>query len=167
MYKLLMKAFPGFYKGNSVYAMYPFNIPDENRVILKDLGRDQDFDWCPPKLTPPFKSVTRHEAVLRVLGDQTNFKVPCKFKHVCRQACMSTDLNEGGPNTTTITHQNYMLSGDSAANEAQRVHVNKALYPAGHGMNDIAKLYERVTEECIREHSKKLRSGYIVDAIAE
>lgn len=31
MYKLLMNAFPDFYRGNSVYAMFPFTFPDETR----------------------------------------------------------------------------------------------------------------------------------------
>lgn len=41
VYKLLMNAFPGYYRGNSVYAIFPLTVPDETRKILSSLGKDK------------------------------------------------------------------------------------------------------------------------------
>ncbi|KAL8793127.1 MAG: hypothetical protein Q9195_004239 [Heterodermia aff. obscurata] len=48
MYKLLMQAFPGVYKSNSVYALFPFTVPQENRRILQALGEDGIYDFEKP-----------------------------------------------------------------------------------------------------------------------
>ena len=51
MYKLLMKAFPGVYRPNSVYALFPFTVPQENRRILQTLGEDECYDFEKPLST--------------------------------------------------------------------------------------------------------------------
>ena len=51
MYKLLMKAFPGVYRPNSVYALFPFTVPQENRRILQRLGEDELYDFEKPLST--------------------------------------------------------------------------------------------------------------------
>ena len=79
MYKLLMNAFPGFYRGTSVYAMLPFTVPDENRKILKTLGKEQDYDFSQPRFIGPPIPVLTWDGVVSVLENQENFKVPCKF----------------------------------------------------------------------------------------
>lgn len=42
-YKLCLRAFPHHFKANSIYAHMPMTIPDENRKIMKDLGREGDY----------------------------------------------------------------------------------------------------------------------------
>ena len=51
MYKLLTKAFPGVYRQNSVYALFPFTVPQENRRILQALGEDEYYDFEKPLST--------------------------------------------------------------------------------------------------------------------
>lgn len=77
-YKLLMTAFPGYYRSNSVYAMFPFVTPVENQNILRSLGKEQDYDYSKPKFIGPPTPVLTWDGVTSVLGDQKNFKVPCK-----------------------------------------------------------------------------------------
>ena len=77
MYKLLMTAFPGFYRSNSVYAMFPFVTPDENQKILRSLGKEQDYSYSKPTFIGPPTPVLTWDGVVSVLGDQKNFKVPC------------------------------------------------------------------------------------------
>lgn len=80
-YKLLMNAFPGFYRSNSVYAMFPFTVPEENRKILSTLGTEKDYDFSKPRFIPPPTPVLTWDGVVNVLGDQDKFKVPCKLQH--------------------------------------------------------------------------------------
>lgn len=80
MYKLLMNAFPGYYRGNSVYAMFPLTVPDETRRILSSLGKDRDYDYGKPNFVGRPTAVLTWDGVVSVLGDQKNFKVPCRFR---------------------------------------------------------------------------------------
>lgn len=77
IYKLLTRAFPNHYKGNSVYAMYPFVVPEENHKIHTKLGTVGLYDYGAPKFEHPAIPIMTHAGVTRVLGDQENFKVPC------------------------------------------------------------------------------------------
>ncbi|KAL1646948.1 hypothetical protein SLS58_003085 [Diplodia intermedia] len=38
MYKLLMRAFPGWYRSNSVYALYPFTTPQKTMNVFEEIG---------------------------------------------------------------------------------------------------------------------------------
>jgi hypothetical protein len=79
MYKLLMRAFPNWFRGNSVYAMFPFTVPEANREILRGFGKEQDFSYDKPSFIPQPQVITTWEGVKSVLEDQATFKVPCKF----------------------------------------------------------------------------------------
>ncbi|KAH7112773.1 heme peroxidase family protein [Dactylonectria estremocensis] len=48
MYKLLMRAFPGWYRANSVSALYPFTTPEGNKETFDKLGTSQDLDFNKP-----------------------------------------------------------------------------------------------------------------------
>jgi hypothetical protein len=48
IYKLVFNALPGHYSKNSVYAHFPMVVPRENRIILKNLGRDHLYSFDRP-----------------------------------------------------------------------------------------------------------------------
>ncbi|KAJ5953170.1 hypothetical protein N7454_000066 [Penicillium verhagenii] len=73
-YKLATRAFPNWYKPDSIYAHYPMTIPSENKVIMKDLGREQDYSWDAPAFTPSRINLTSHQSAKLVLGNQVDFK---------------------------------------------------------------------------------------------
>ncbi|KAL4974803.1 hypothetical protein BDW66DRAFT_138959 [Aspergillus desertorum] len=50
MYRLLMRAFPGWYEPNSVYALYPFMTPAKNREVFEEYGRADTLDLRGPNL---------------------------------------------------------------------------------------------------------------------
>jgi len=80
MYKLLMKAFPNFYKGNSVYALYPFTVPKQMKQALTELGQESDFDFRRPCYKPLWSAqITSYNGVKKILQDHDNFHVPCKI----------------------------------------------------------------------------------------
>jgi len=76
-YNLLMRALPGWYRGTSVYAMFPLVVPEENRKILQKLNKAQDYDYERPRFIGLPKSVKTWHGVVSVLEDQARFKVPC------------------------------------------------------------------------------------------
>jgi hypothetical protein len=73
-----MRAMPSYYRGNSVYAMFPFVHPERTGAILKKLGRFDEYDFSTPCLKPHPISVKSYKAVTDVLKNQRSFKVPCE-----------------------------------------------------------------------------------------
>jgi hypothetical protein len=79
MYKLLMRAFPAWYRNNSVFALYPFSTPDKIKEIFSSGAAPvQALDYSPPTFIGPPIPVTSWQGVVQLLHDQENFKVPCK-----------------------------------------------------------------------------------------
>ncbi len=79
MYKLLMRAFPGWYRANSVYALYPFTTPEGNKETFEKLGNAQDFDFGEPAYVGPPLPITTWQGVVDTLNNQLHFKVPCQM----------------------------------------------------------------------------------------
>lgn len=78
MYKLLMRAFPGWYRANSVYALYPFTVPQATLETSKKLGTSQDLDFSKPSFVGPPSPIVTWQGVIDVLSDQERFHVPCE-----------------------------------------------------------------------------------------
>jgi hypothetical protein len=72
-YKLILNAFPRHFSKNSVYAHYPLVVPDENRKILRDMSRDQLYDFSRPvgKAAPVIKPAEPVAAA--ALSDDSKF----------------------------------------------------------------------------------------------
>lgn len=68
-----MRAFPNHYKPDSIYAHYPMTIPSENRKIMTDLGREQDYSYDPPQYTPPRINLQTHQNVKQILDNPKDF----------------------------------------------------------------------------------------------
>ena len=94
-YNLLMRALPSYYRGNSVYAMFPLVVPEENRKILKKLKKDQDYNFDRPSYIGLPTTVKTWEGVTSVLQDQARFKVPCSSNWIFKHSGASTDCDRG------------------------------------------------------------------------
>ncbi|EAW25699.1 peroxidase/cytochrome P450 family protein [Aspergillus fischeri NRRL 181] len=149
MYKLLMRAFPGWYRPNSVYALYPFVTPEKSREIMDKYMKFKDLNFDRPSYTPPPVPVTTWEGATTVLENQKRFHVPW------------------GTHTFQITGHDYMLSGDSAANAEQRRFVNECLYEPKTVLEVVRKLYESITTALLHEKAFKLRDYYHVDIVGD
>ncbi|KAF6222366.1 hypothetical protein HO133_001452 [Letharia lupina] len=147
IYKLLMRAYPGFYVDNSVYAMFPFTIPSETRKILQTLGKDDDYDFSPPSSVDPPIPIASWTGVTSVLDDQAKFKVPW------------------GPRIRCLTGHDYMLSDDSGASARQKWFVHNAFYKPPDGLEEIRQFYETLTMQLVRQNSAKLGKIYQLDAV--
>lgn len=156
-YKLILRAFPNHFKGNSIYAHYPFVIPQENLIIQKDLGRADKYSWDKPARNPELIIVKSHAAAKAILEDKTNWKVTW------------------GEAITFITSTpkktygvDYCLAGDNAANANSRKIVQKGLYP-GDWQSDVKKFYEQTTFKLLQKYSHKVpgKNVYQVDIVRD
>jgi hypothetical protein len=95
MYKLLMRAFPSWFRGDSVYAMFPFTVPEETREILRSLGKEQDYSYEKPAFVSQPQAILTWEGVTSVLDDQATFKVPCELWRLLVH-CDGTNLQSRG-----------------------------------------------------------------------
>jgi cytochrome P450 len=157
MYKVILRAFPNFFKGNSVYAHFPFVIPSENLVILKSLGRADKYSWDKPARVPDLIVVKSYAAAKKILDDKTNWKVTW------------------GEAITFLTSQpkkkngvDYCLAGDNPLNAASRVMVKKGLYPKD-WQQEVKKFYEQTTTKLLKSYSYKVpgTKTYQVDIVRD
>ncbi|KAB8072987.1 heme peroxidase [Aspergillus leporis] len=74
-YKLATKAFPNWFKPDSIYAHYPMTIPTENRNIMKNLGRESDYSYDRPSFTPPHVNLVSYPNVKLALEREKDFRV--------------------------------------------------------------------------------------------
>lgn len=148
MYKLLMRAYPGFYVATSVYAMFPFTIPSETHKRLEDIDKLKDYDFSPPCFVGPAIPITSWTGVTSVLENKEKFKVPW------------------GPHIEDLTHgYDYMLSDDSGPSAREKESLNDALYEPPKGLDEIRRFYEILTMQLVRQNSAKLGKTYQVDAV--
>jgi hypothetical protein len=146
-YNLVMRALPFYYRSNSIYAMYPFTVPEENRKILSKLRKEQDYNFDRPSYIGMPMSISSWRAVTEILNDQASFAVPW------------------GPHTYYLTHHDYMLSGDSVANAVRRREVKNALYCPVNGLKQVQTFYEDLTTQLVVARSERLRGEwYQLDA---
>jgi len=79
MHKLLFRAFPGWYRANSIYALYPFTTPEGSKQTLEEFGMLADYDFTKPTFIPQPRGVTTWQGVVDVLSNQEQLKVPCQY----------------------------------------------------------------------------------------
>ncbi|KAI9372316.1 heme peroxidase [Aspergillus egyptiacus] len=150
-YKLALRAFPNWFKPNSIYAHYPMTVPDENKVIMERLGREADYSWVRPAYTPPRTNIFSYPNVRRILGDQDSFHV------VWGEA---TEYIFGRPGA------DFMLSGDTSFHAGQQRTMQKSLY-RGQWHKHVKEFYIATTERLLKEKSCRLGGVNQVDITRE
>ncbi|KAJ9651806.1 hypothetical protein H2198_008931 [Neophaeococcomyces mojaviensis] len=147
MYQLIMRALPNWYRGNSIYAMYPFTVPKENEKIWEKLGKKDLYSFDRPSFVPVPTPIKSYAAVKSILDNQKDFRVPW------------------GPHTSYLTGNDYMLSGDKPSNAEQKAFVWNAVYCPKTGLQEVRKFYEALTTQLVEIKSEKLRDRwYQLDA---
>ncbi|KAA8898494.1 putative fatty acid oxygenase PpoA [Sphaerosporella brunnea] len=149
IYKLLYTAFPGWYRADSVYAMFPFTVPVETKEILENLGTVDDFDFTTPSFVPDWTPIFSYKGVVNVLEDPSRFRVPW------------------GPHIYQMTNQDYMLSGDEPANKKGRDDMVACMYGPKGGLDQITKFYEDTTLKLLKQKSYRIGSSYEVDVVRD
>lgn len=147
IYKLFMRAFPNHFKTNSVYAHYPMTIPSENKKILTNLGRVDDYSWDRPTRTPPRVNFTSYAGAKYILEHQKEF-------NVMWQEPLIWLMGKGGGD--------FMLSGDSVFHAQQRKLMGQCLYREN-WHQQIKDFYEYITLKLLHDKSCKLAGINQVD----
>jgi hypothetical protein len=157
MYRLLMRAFPGYYAFNSIYAMFPFSLPDKTRQTLNTLGTLSSYSFDLPK-KPPFSIATLssmnyisdYHALIRVLNDHDTFK------------------EMWGPSIKELTGTMYMLGWDTPETTDQHARLHKEIYGVDGSSTAMWDYFENITLSLIKRKGYKLGGRVIeIDAVRE
>lgn len=143
------------FKGNSVYAHFPFVIPTENKAILQKLGTDDKYDWSKPKRVPDLIVLNTYKAAVKVLDDKQTFKVT--WGEAIAYMVQHPKANYG---------VDYCLAGDGPKNADSRKLVMKGLYPKD-WHTEVKKFYEDMTAKLIKQYSYKIGNANQVDIVRD
>ena len=146
-YKLFISAFPQHFKPNSIYAHMPMTIPEENRKIMKSLGRESHYSYDRPKRIPGRTLIQNYKGVRQVLEDQMRFKVTWGD-------AMEYLSGKGG--------RNFMLSGDTPFYAKQRSEMKQSLYK-DQWHQHVKAFYTYITMRLVHDKSSKIANIRQID----
>ena len=149
--KLILKAFPNWFKADSIYAHYPMTIPSENRKIMEDLKREKDYSWDRPAFVPPRVDLTSYVGAKYLLEHGQEFTVTWG-------EATGWLFGKGG--------LDFMLSGDTKFHAQQKQTMGKALY-RDNWHQHIKDFYEHITLKLLHDKSFKLAGKNMVDITRE
>lgn len=143
-YKLILRAFPNHFKGNSIYAHFPLTVPDENLVIFKSLDLADKYSWDRPTRAPLVPIITSYAAAKKILEDKVNWKITLadSISFLTSQPKKENGLN-------------YCAAGDDPVNAESRKLVMSAIYPQD-WYQKIQRFYEDNLDQLLDKHSFKL-----------
>jgi hypothetical protein len=149
MSKLVFRAFPKHFKQDSVYAHFPFVVPETNREILTKLETVDGYSFDQPSRQQEMIMIKSHESISQILGNQSDFKTTWgdSMQHLTIQP-----LPVGNPG------KNFCLAGDAPANTANRKYIEQAMYP-DEWQKDVSDFYAQTTCELLEKYSADLGSG--------
>lgn len=154
-YKLVLRAFPNHFRGDSVYAHFPLVVPHENKKILTSLGRGEIYSFDRPTYTPPPRLVNSHAACMSILADRETFSVTWGKK---LEFILNRDGHPYG--------RDFMLSGDRPANAQSRKMVGNALY-RDKWKSEVRSFYEDITLQLLKRKSYKIAGVNQVDVVRD
>ncbi|KAH0559961.1 hypothetical protein GP486_003520 [Trichoglossum hirsutum] len=150
IYKLFLRAFPHHMSADSVYTMFPFNIPSENKVILSGLGVAGKYTYERSPYIPDPLVVVTHKGAVAVLSDPKNYTTVWG-KHI-------VELTGG---------RNYTLGGDGPWFSNQRLDIGKAIYSPKNYSNEIFEFFESMTTQLLKQKGYQLGDWWRVDAVRD
>jgi linoleate 10R-lipoxygenase len=126
-------------------------IPSENRVIMKALGREEEFCWDRPAYIPQRTPVFDYANVRHILQDASNFRV------MWGEATAYVFGPKGW---------DFMLSGDAPTHANQRNIMWQALY-RGQWHDAVKQFYLDITQQLLTEKSCRVGNVNQVDISRE
>ena len=150
-YKLCLRAFPDWFKPDSIYAHYPMTIPGENRNIMKNLGRESHYSYDRPQYTPPKVTVSSYPNVKRIFENPTEF---------------SALFGESPAYVFGKTGYEQLLAGDSSYNSKQKEILTKSLQSED-WQKQVKAFYQDITIQLLNEKAGKLAGINQVDITRE
>ncbi|KAL8761616.1 MAG: hypothetical protein Q9184_002263 [Pyrenodesmia sp. 2 TL-2023] len=147
MSKLILRTLPSWFKPDSIYAHYPMTIPSENRNIMRNLKREQDYSWDRPAFIPPRINLTSYVGAKYMLERGQEYNVTWG-------EATGWLFGKGG--------LDFMLSGDTKFHAQQKQTMAKALY-RDNWHQHIKDFYEQITLKLLHEKSFKVAGINMVD----
>ncbi|KAI8966389.1 linoleate diol synthase precursor [Daldinia sp. FL1419] len=145
MHKLIFRAFPFHFAGNSIYAHFPFVVPQENKVIHDSLGTSELYSWEKPTRQLDPVVIKSHKAVSQVLSNNKDFHVPW------------------GPGISYLVSppgktfaKDFCLAGDGPANRQNREHVARCLYQPRDWEAEIKDFFHHTTKNLLKKAGRAL-----------
>ncbi len=123
LYRLIHRAFPKWFKFNSVYVMQPMYLPSMNAKIFEEFGTMDQYCLDPPAPPPKVIVLNSHAAISALLDDQANFKV--KY----------------GMQLPDLVFSEYMLQGDGRKNRDNHKFVAQRMMNVPMGLELYAKSF--------------------------
>jgi linoleate 8R-lipoxygenase/9,12-octadecadienoate 8-hydroperoxide 8R-isomerase len=154
-YKLVLRAFPNHFQGNSVYAHFPFVVPHENKKIMTSLGRAAVYSYDKPTYKAPPRMISSHAACMSILADKETFGVTWGKK---LEFILSRDGHSYGGD--------FMLSGDRQPNVESRKMIGNALY-RDKWKSEVRSFYEEITLQLLQRKSYKIAGVNQVDIVRD
>ena len=150
IYKLFLRAFPKHMSPNSVYTMFPFNIPSENEKILSGLGVGSKYTYSRSSYIPDPLVVRTYKATAAILGDPKNYTVTW------------------GDHISILLHgKPFMLSGDGPRFTDQHKNIGGAIYSPKNHKKEIFDYFESTTAKLLKKRGYELGDKWRVDAVRE
>lgn len=150
-YKLFIRAFPEHFEPNSIYAHMPMTTPEENREIMKDLGRESHYSWARPARISRRSTIQNYHAVRQVLEN------PRDFKSMWSDATAYL-MGKGGAH--------FMLCGDTPLFAKQKQIMRESLYK-DQWHQHVRDFYEHTTLKLLKKKSFKIAGVNQVDITRE
>lgn len=155
MYKLFYRAFPQHFKGDSIYAHFPFVLPSENQKIHEKLGTSHKYSWDKPKREPLPIVIHSYAAATKILANKAVFNVTWGI-HI--------EYLVAHPGQTF--GRDYCLAGDTPACSKSRQLVQKGLYPDG-WTAEVKEFYRDITRKLIKQYSYRVERSRQVDIVRD
>lgn len=149
LYRLIHRAFPKWFKFNSLYVMQPMYLPSMNLEIARQFGTIDLYSPDPPAPPPKTTILFTHAAISALLNDQKNFKV--KY----------------GLQLPDLVFPEYMLQGDGAANRENHSFVAQRMLNVPGGLDLYKKSFEQTMRKILTREAYKLGDYYQVDITKE
>jgi linoleate 10R-lipoxygenase len=144
-----MRAFPKWYAFNSIYAFFPFTVPNQTSTALKSRDLSSTYSVDPPK--PPATNVhfiEDYNACAKILQDPDTFKI------------------WWGPVIKGLTGGVYMLSGDTKETTDQHKNLFKNVYCPG-STKAMWDFWTANTTELVKAKAFKVGDHFEVDIVRE
>ncbi|KAI0124861.1 linoleate diol synthase precursor [Xylariales sp. AK1849] len=140
MHKLIFRAFPNHFANNSIYAHFPFVVPQENEIIHKALGTSDTYSWARParKIDPIV--IRPHKAFDEVINNNAVFR-----------ASWSEGISQ-----IVCQPQKTGLSGRGPANQQNHNYVNECLYQPKEWEAEIKHYFKLTTGNLLEKAGRSL-----------
>ncbi|KAF2433982.1 heme peroxidase [Tothia fuscella] len=151
-YKLFLTVFPRHFRPNSIYAHYPMTIPGEMAIVMKTLGRYNQYNWDKPGKLPDTQVAFSYAACKSILTNSDAFKITWNGN---MEYLM-------GPSSKEFMRQ----SGGPKDLEARKA-MQQSLYKDGKWESSLRQYFEKATKDMLKKKAYSLANFNQVDIVRD